>query len=53
MEGVDLSGWHVALNGAEAIDTGVMARFVDRFSRWGFRPEAMTPVYGSPRPAWP
>ena len=46
MEGVDLSCWRVALNGAEPIDIETMERFSERFARWGFRPEAMTPVYG-------
>lgn len=46
MEGVDLSHWVFALDGAEPIDTGGMRRFVERFARWGLRPEALTPVYG-------
>ena len=46
MEGVDLSSWRCALNGAEPIDTETMERFIERFSRWGLRREAMTPVYG-------
>ncbi len=46
MEGVDLSAWRTALNGAEAVAPGVVRAFVDRFSRWGFRAEALTPVYG-------
>ncbi|MPZ19330.1 MAG: AMP-binding protein [Luteitalea sp.] len=46
MDGVDLSSWRIAFNGAEAIDPNVMQRFIDRFSRWGLRPEALTPVYG-------
>ena len=46
MEGVDLSQWIFALNGAEPIDTGQMERFVERFAQWGLRPEALTPVYG-------
>jgi acyl-CoA synthetase (AMP-forming)/AMP-acid ligase II len=46
MEGVDLSNWLLALNGAEPIDTDIMNRFIERFSRWGFRSSAMTPVYG-------
>lgn len=46
MEGVDLSGWRIALNGAEAISPAVVRAFCERFARWGFRPEAMTPVYG-------
>lgn len=46
MEGVDLSAWQTALNGAEAVTPGVARAFIARFARWGFRPEALTPVYG-------
>ncbi|HWM90470.1 MAG TPA: fatty acyl-AMP ligase [Thermoanaerobaculia bacterium] len=46
MEGVDLSGWRTALNGAEAVAPSVLRAFCERFARWGFRPEALTPVYG-------
>jgi fatty-acyl-CoA synthase len=46
MAGVDLSGWAAALNGAEPIDPEAMRLFVARFSRWGFKASAMTPVYG-------
>ncbi len=46
LEGVDLSSWQVALNGAEAVTPGVLRRFSERFGAWGFRAEALTPVYG-------
>ncbi|MDP2313368.1 MAG: AMP-binding protein [Pseudomonadota bacterium] len=46
MEGVDLSRWRYALNGAEPVSPATLRRFVDRFARWGLRPEALTPVYG-------
>jgi acyl-CoA synthetase (AMP-forming)/AMP-acid ligase II len=46
MAGVDLSGWRTALNGAEAVSPTVLRAFCERFGRWGFRPEALTPVYG-------
>jgi acyl-CoA synthetase (AMP-forming)/AMP-acid ligase II len=46
LDGVDLSRWRVALNGAEAVVPSVMRQFRRRFARWGFRAEAMTPVYG-------
>lgn len=46
MEGVDLSCWQLALNGAEAVEAEGVRAFTERFARWGFRPEAMTPVYG-------
>jgi acyl-CoA synthetase (AMP-forming)/AMP-acid ligase II len=46
MEGVDLSRWRTALTGAEAVSPPVARAFCERFARWGFRPEALTPVYG-------
>ena len=46
MEGVDLSRWRLALNGAEQVSVEAARRFSDRFSRWGFRPSALVPVYG-------
>jgi fatty-acyl-CoA synthase len=46
MEGVDLSGWRTALNGAESVAPSVLRAFCERFGRWGFHPEALTPVYG-------
>jgi fatty-acyl-CoA synthase len=46
LEGLELSSWRVALNGAEPVSPGTLERFAHRFGRCGFRPEAMTPVYG-------
>ena len=46
MEGVDLSSWKVALNGAESVSGETLGAFSDRFSRWGFDRMALTPVYG-------
>jgi len=46
MEGVDLSSWYGALNGAEPVAPEVLRAFRDRFARWGLRREALTPVYG-------
>ena len=46
MEGVDLSRWRVALNGAEPVSPDTLRAFAARFARWGLRPEALTPVYG-------
>lgn len=46
MQGVDLSSWTWALNGAEPVAPETLRRFTARFSAWGFRPEALTPVYG-------
>ncbi|HEX8539980.1 MAG TPA: AMP-binding protein, partial [Cystobacter sp.] len=46
MEGVDLSAWRHALNGAEPVSLETLRRFGERFARWGFQPGAMRPVYG-------
>jgi fatty-acyl-CoA synthase len=46
MEGVDLSCWQYALNGAEPVNASTMRAFIDRFSRWGLSPESLNPVYG-------
>lgn len=46
LAGVDLSPWRIALNGAEPISPDVLRAFQRRFAPWGFRPEALTPVYG-------
>ncbi|WP_441245696.1 AMP-binding protein [Kitasatospora sp. McL0602] len=42
----DLSRWRLALNGAEAVDTGLLRRFSAHFAPAGFRAEAFLPVYG-------
>src|SRR5215475_834678 len=46
IEGLDLSSWRVAMNGAEPVNPETMQRFSERFSRYGFRNEAHLPVYG-------
>ncbi len=46
MEGVDLSSWRMAINGAEQVSPATIARFQQRFGPYGFRPEAMIPSYG-------
>jgi acyl-CoA synthetase (AMP-forming)/AMP-acid ligase II len=46
LEGVDLSCWRAALNGAEPVAPAVLQAFAERFARWGFSPAALTPVYG-------
>ncbi len=42
----DLSSWRVAFSGAEPVSPTTMERFSERFAAYGFRAEAMTPVYG-------
>jgi 1-acyl-sn-glycerol-3-phosphate acyltransferase len=46
LQGLDLSSWRCALNGAEPVSPETLDRFAARFSRYGFRPEALVPVYG-------
>jgi 1-acyl-sn-glycerol-3-phosphate acyltransferase len=46
IEGLDLSSWRCALNGAEPVSPETLERFARRFARYGFRPEALMPVYG-------
>ena len=46
LEGLDLSSWRVVANGAEAINAATLAAFSERFTRYGFDPDAMMPVYG-------
>ena len=46
LDGLDLSCWRLAFNGAEPVSPDTLARFAARFKRCGFRREALTPVYG-------
>ena len=46
IQGLDLSTWRFAFNGAEPVSPDTMAAFTQRFARYGFKPEAMAPVYG-------
>jgi fatty-acyl-CoA synthase len=46
LDGCDLSAWRVALCGAEVVSAATLRAFAARFARWGFRAEALTPVYG-------
>jgi acyl carrier protein len=44
--GLDLSSWRVAFSGSEAVLPETLDRFHTRFAPYGFRREALTPVYG-------
>lgn len=46
IEGLDLGSLRMVANGAEAVSPATIRRFSERFGRYGFRPEAMAPVYG-------
>jgi 1-acyl-sn-glycerol-3-phosphate acyltransferase len=46
LEGLDLSSWRWACNGAEPVNAETLTRFLDRFAPYGFDPRSMAPVYG-------
>ncbi|MBI4012380.1 MAG: AMP-binding protein, partial [Candidatus Rokubacteria bacterium] len=46
LQGLDLSAWRLAFNGSEPVSPETIERFTRRFAPYGFRPEAMCPVYG-------
>src|SRR5437660_2508332 len=46
IQGIDLSSWRAALNGAEPVNPETLERFAERFASYGFRREAQLPVYG-------
>ncbi|HRD99098.1 MAG TPA: AMP-binding protein, partial [Rubrivivax sp.] len=46
LEGLDLSSWRLAFNGAEPVSPDTLERFAERFARCGLKREALTPVYG-------
>ncbi len=46
LEGLDLSCWRNAFNGAEPVSPDTIDHFAERFAPYGFRREAMMPVYG-------
>ena len=45
-DGLDLSSWEVAYNGAEPIRVDTLKRFAAAFSSCGFRPSSFYPCYG-------
>ena len=46
LSGLDLSSWRAAFNGAEAVSFETIEQFTNRFEPFGFKKEAMMPVYG-------
>ena len=46
LDGLDLSSWRLAFNGAEPVSTDTIERFASRFARYGFRRESMFTVFG-------
>src|SRR5271166_2419892 len=44
--GIDLGSLRMVANGSEAVSADTVRRFTARFARYGFRPDAMAPVYG-------
>ncbi|MCB9915085.1 MAG: AMP-binding protein [Planctomycetes bacterium] len=46
LAGLDLSGWHTALCGAEMVRPDTLARFAERFAPLGFDARALRPCYG-------
>lgn len=46
LQGVDLSCWRVALDGAEAVRADAIDAFSTRLARYGFRADAFMPAYG-------
>ncbi len=45
-EGLDLSAWSLAFNGAEPVRADVLRRFTEKFAPYGFQHRAHYPCYG-------
>jgi 1-acyl-sn-glycerol-3-phosphate acyltransferase len=46
LQGLDLSTWRLALNGAEPVSPNTLGAFAARFAACGLQQKSMTPVYG-------
>lgn len=46
IEGLDLSSWRIAANGAEKVYPRTIEQFIEKFTPYGFQKTAMMPVYG-------
>ncbi len=46
IQGLDLSSMRFSCNGAEPVHHETLKSFIERFSRWGYRQSALSPVYG-------
>jgi acyl-CoA synthetase (AMP-forming)/AMP-acid ligase II len=46
MQGIDLSSWKIALNGAEPVHARTIVQFIETFRGHGFDPKAVFPAYG-------
>jgi fatty-acyl-CoA synthase len=46
LQGLDLSSWRAATNGAEPVRAETLQRFAKRFAPYGFNPKALMAVYG-------
>jgi 1-acyl-sn-glycerol-3-phosphate acyltransferase len=46
LEGLELTSWRFAFNGAEPVSADTIAAFEERFAKYGLRKNVMSPVYG-------
>lgn len=46
LDGLDLSSWRLAFNGAEPVSSKTLDSFSDRFEPYGFKRSSFAPVYG-------
>ena len=46
IQGLDLSSWRIACNGAEPVSPETVENFCRQFGKYGFKRETMMPVYG-------